>query len=168
MTSLSPFFQPISPSPSYHISSVAVQHILCRRIHPCCPTSPPAFSYAAVFTVNLVYHPHYTAYPPRLHYHHPASLLRLSSHYLPSSCVLRRRCLSTFSDQIFSLLYVVLYYTDFSALLHTTFLTLRYYLITTLLFYFFERLFSLSVMSSLLSYLLRFSLLAFTLLCFKL
>ena len=55
----SPFFQPISPSLSYHMFSVAVPHILRRRVHICCPASPPLCLSAAVFTVDLVYYPHY-------------------------------------------------------------------------------------------------------------
>ena len=51
-------------------------------------------------------------------------LLRSLSHYLISFCILHSRCLSTFSNRIFSSLYVVLYYTNCSALLHTTFFTL--------------------------------------------
>ena len=56
------FFQPISPSPSSHISSVSVPHLLHRRIHPCCPVSPPLCLSAAVFTADLVCH----TYLPRL------------------------------------------------------------------------------------------------------
>ena len=55
----SPSFQPILPSLSYHISSVAVPRILLRRIHICCPASPPLWSSAAVFDADLVYYPHY-------------------------------------------------------------------------------------------------------------
>ena len=160
-----PFFQSISPSSSSQISSVSVLHLLRRHIHPCCPASPPPCSPAAVFTSDLVCHPHYTAYPLRLHCHHPVSLLRYSSHYLPSSCVFLRRCLSTFSDRISSLLYIFLYYTDWYATTHTTFLTLRSDLLTMILFYFFARLFSLSAMFLLRSNLPRFSPLAFTPLC---
>ena len=100
--SLSPSFQTISPSSSSHISSVSVPHLLHRCIHPCCPASTPQCSSAAVFTVDLVYHIHYTESTPPLHCHPPASLLRSSSHYLPLFRVLCRRCLSTFSDRIFS------------------------------------------------------------------
>ena len=53
-----PFFQPISPSLSSHISSVAVPHILHVRIHPCCPAYPPPCSSAAVFAADLVCHTH--------------------------------------------------------------------------------------------------------------
>ena len=59
LPSPSPFFQPIYPSPSSHISSVAVPHILHCCIHPCCPVSPPPWSSAAVFTTDLVCHSHY-------------------------------------------------------------------------------------------------------------
>ena len=59
LPSPSPFFQPISQSPSSHISSVAVLHLLHICTHPCFPASPPQFSYAAVFTADLVCHPHY-------------------------------------------------------------------------------------------------------------
>ena len=59
LTSPSPSFQPISPSPSSHISSVAVPHLLRHHIHLCCPASPQPCSYAAVFTSELVCHPHY-------------------------------------------------------------------------------------------------------------
>ena len=58
-TSLLPSSQPISPSPSSHISSVDVPHLIHRRIHPCCPASLPVFSSATVFTDELVCHPHY-------------------------------------------------------------------------------------------------------------
>ena len=57
--STSPLFQPISPSPLYHISSVAVPHLLHRRINPYFPASLPPCSSAAVFTADLIYHPHY-------------------------------------------------------------------------------------------------------------
>ena len=161
----SPLFQPISPSPPSHISSVAVPHLLCHCIHPCCPASPSPFSSAAVFTADLVCHPHYPISPPCLHCHPPASLLCSSSHYLPLFRVLRRLCLSTFSDRIFSFIYVVLYYTVCSALLHTNFLTLRSDLITTLFFSILARLFSISVIFSLCYDLPRFSPLDFTPLC---
>ena len=59
LPSPSPFFQPISPSPSSHISSVAVLHLLRRRIHPCCPSYPTPCSSTAFFTADLVCHPHY-------------------------------------------------------------------------------------------------------------
>ena len=134
----SPFFQPISPSLPFYISYVADLHLLFCRIHTCCPTSPPLCSSSAVFTAELVFHPHYPTSPPRLHFHPPASLLRFSSHYLPSSRVFRRRCLSTFLDRIFPLLYVVLYYTSYSTLLRTTFLTLQYNLLTAIFFYLFH------------------------------
>ena len=58
-TSPSPSFQPISPSLSSHISSVAVPHLLCCCIHICCPASPPTCSSAAVFIFDLVFHTHY-------------------------------------------------------------------------------------------------------------
>ena len=58
--SLSPSFQPISPSPSPHISSIAFPHLLFRCTHLCCPASPPPCSYTSVFTADLVFHPHYT------------------------------------------------------------------------------------------------------------
>ena len=132
----SPFFQPISPSLSSHISSVAVPHLLCRRIHPCCTASPPPCSSAAVFTADLVCNFYYPAYPPCLHCHLPTSLLWFSFHYLPSSHILRHRCLSNFSDRIVSSLCIVLYYTACSAMLHTNFLTLHSDLITTLSFIF--------------------------------
>ena len=132
----SPFFQPISSSTSSHISSVAVPYLICRRIHSYFPASPPPLSSAAVFIYDLVYHPHYPAYPPRLHCHPPAYLLWFSLHYLPSSRVLCRRCLSTFSDRIFSSLCVVLYYTSCSTLIRTNFLTLCSDLLTTIFFLF--------------------------------
>ena len=53
------FFQPILPSLLSHISFVAVPHILQRHIHLCCTASPPLCSSAAVFTADLVCHPHY-------------------------------------------------------------------------------------------------------------
>ena len=160
-----PFFQSILPSPSSHISSVAVPHLLRRHIHTCCTTSPSPLLHVAVFAAGLVCHPYYTASPPHLHFHSPASLLRFSSHYLPSSHVLCRGFLSTSLDRIFSSLCVVLYYTDCSALLHTTFLTLCSDLLTTLLFYLLARIFSLSVLFLLRSNLPRFSPLDFTPLC---
>ena len=80
------------------------------------------------------------------------SLLRSITHYLPSFRGIFRCFLSTFSGRIFSLLFIVMYCTACSALLHTTFLTLRSDLLTKILFYF-ARLFSLSVMFSLWSYL---------------
>ena len=100
---LLPFFQPISPYPSSHISSIAILHLLLLRIHTCCPTSLPPWSYASVLTTDLVWHPHYLASPPRLRCHPPASLLRFSLHYLSLYHVIHHRCLSTFSDRIFSL-----------------------------------------------------------------
>ena len=58
-SSMLPFFQPISPSLSSHISSVAVPHILRRRINTCRPASPPPCLSTAVFTDDLLFHPHY-------------------------------------------------------------------------------------------------------------
>ena len=52
-------FQLISLSPPSHISSVAILHILCRRINPCCPTSPPPCLTTSVFTADLLCHIHY-------------------------------------------------------------------------------------------------------------
>ena len=140
------FFQLISPSPLSHISSVSVPHIFCRHIHTCFPVYPPQCSSTDVFTAYFTCHPHYPDSPPHLHCRPPASMLRLSSHYLPSSRVLCRRCFYTFSDQIFSSLCVVLYYTAFSDLLHTNFITLRSDLLTTVFFSVLARLFSLCVM----------------------
>ena len=100
LSSPSPFFQPILPYLLYHISSVAVPCLLRRHIYPCFPASPPPYSSAAVFSANLVCHPHYHVSSPRLHFHPPASLLQFSSHYLPLSRVLRCRCFSTFLDHI--------------------------------------------------------------------
>ena len=54
-----PFFQPISPFLSSHISFVVVPNLLHPRIHPCCPASPPPCYSASVFTDDLVCHPHY-------------------------------------------------------------------------------------------------------------
>ena len=88
-----------------------------------------------------------------------------SLHYLPSSCVLLHRCLSNFSNQILSLLWVVMYYTACFSLIHTTFLTLCSDILTTLLFYLLALLFSLSVMFSPRSNLPRFYPLDFTPLC---
>ena len=56
--SLSLFFQPISPSPSSYISSIAVPHLLHHCIYPCFPLHPPPCSPAAVFTADLVCHTH--------------------------------------------------------------------------------------------------------------
>ena len=89
-------------------------------------------------------------------FNNPMSMLWSLSHYLPSFRVIFRHCLSTFSGRIFSSLCVVLYYTDFSALIHTTFLTLRSNLLTIILFFLLSRLFCLSVMFSLWSNLPRF------------
>ena len=161
----SPSFQPISSSPSSHLSSVAVPHLLCRHIHSCCPASPPPCLSATVFTTDLVFRPYYPAYPPRLLCCPPVNMLRSLSYYLPSFRVLHRRCLSTFSDRVFFWLCVILYYTAFSALLHTNFLTLCSDILTKLFFSPLERLFSLSVMFLLRSDLTRFSPLAFTPLC---
>ena len=58
-SSLSPFFLPISPSLSFHIFSVAFPQLLHQRIHLSCPASPPPCLSAAVFTADLVCHPHY-------------------------------------------------------------------------------------------------------------
>ena len=162
LPSPSPFLQPIFPSPSSHVSSVAVLHLFRRHIHLYYPTFLTPCSSAAVFTAGIVCHNHYPASPSCLHFHPPASLLRLSSHYLPSSCVLLRRCLYTFSDRIFSLLFIVLYYTACHALLCTIFLTIYYDLFTNLFFSLLAWLFSVSVMFLLWSYLPRFSCLAFT------
>ena len=53
------FFQPIPTSLSSHISSIAIPHLLHRRIHTCCPKStPPCLSYV-VFTTDIVYHTHF-------------------------------------------------------------------------------------------------------------
>ena len=157
-----PSFQTISLSPLSHISSIALPNLPHRHIHPCCPASLPPCSSTAFFTSDLVYHPYYTASPPRLHFHPPVSLLRSSLHYLSSFRVICCRCLSTFSNHILSLLCVILYYTVWSNLLHNIFITLRYYLITTFFFSLLERLFSLSMMFSLSFDLIRFSPLAFT------
>ena len=73
--------------------------------------------------------------------------------------------LSAFSDWIFSLICIVLYYTAFSALLHTNFLTLYFDLLSKLLFYILARLFSISVMFLICSNLPHFFSLAFTPLC---
>ena len=83
--SLLPFFRPISLSPSYHISSISVLHLLHRRIHPCCPEFPPPCLSDDVFTADLVCHPHYPTSQPRLCCCPPVSLSRSSSHYPPSS-----------------------------------------------------------------------------------
>ena len=99
-----------SPSPSFQpISSVAVLHILPRRIYLCCTAYHPPSSSAAVFTADLFFRPYYPESPPCLHFYPPTSLLRSLLHYLTSFLVLRRRCLSTFSDCIFSLLCVFPY-----------------------------------------------------------
>ena len=50
----SPSVETISPYLSSHISSVAVPHLLRRRIYPCCPTSLPPCLSANVLTANLV------------------------------------------------------------------------------------------------------------------
>ena len=139
-----------------HFAISVVPHLFCCRIHPCCPPSLLTCSSAAAFAVDLVCHPHYPASPPHLFCHTPESLLRSSSHYLPSSHVICRRFLSTFSVRIFVLLWIVLYCTACSALLHTTFLTLRSDLLNNFFFSLLLRLFSLSVIFSLRSDLPRF------------
>ena len=141
----------------YRSSSAAVYipivpHLLHHACLPLC--SPLTFSAIPII--------------PHLCYYPPPSLLRSSLHYLPSSCVLCRRCLSTFLYWIFSSLFVVLSYTACSALFCTNFLTLRSDLLTTLFFYILARIFSLFVMFSLRSDLPRFYPLAFTLLCYNL
>ena len=138
------------------LSISVVPHFLRRRIHPCFPTSQSPFSSAAVTTADIVCHTCYPSSPPILHCYHPACLLRSLSHYLPSFRVPCRRCLSTCSDQIFSLLCVVLYYTACSALIQTTFLTFHSDLLTTIFCSLLARLFSLSVMLFLCSNLPRF------------
>ena len=150
----SPFLQPISPSPSSHISSVAVPHLLLHRIHLYCPSSLPSCLSATVFTAELVYHPHYTASKPRLHCPPPASLLRFSSHYLPSHCVLLCHCLYTFSDRIFPRSTSCC--TTLLAPLCSALLFSLSALIFSLQFSLLARLFSLSVIFSLRSDLTRF------------
>ena len=59
LPSTSSSFQLILPSTLYHISYVSILHLLCRRIHLCCLTSPPPCSSSAVFTAEFVCHPHY-------------------------------------------------------------------------------------------------------------
>ena len=59
LPSPTPSLQPILPSPLSHTSSVAILNLLFRRIHTCCPASPLPCSSAAVFTSDLVCHPHY-------------------------------------------------------------------------------------------------------------
>ena len=81
--SLSPSFQPISSSPSSHISYVDVLHVFRRRIHPYCTASPPPCPSASVFAADLVFHSHFPTSPPRLRCYPHASMLRSSSHYLP-------------------------------------------------------------------------------------
>ena len=162
---LSLFLQPILSSPLSHIYSVSVPHFLRRHIYPCCPTFLTQCLSAAVFTADFVCHPHYPASSPRLHCHPPMSLLQLSSHYLPLSRVHRRRCLSTFSDQIFSSLCFNMYCSACSTLIHTNFLTLRSDLLTTVLFSFLDHLFSVSVMFSFRSDMPYFSPLYFNMIC---
>ena len=145
LPNLLPFFQPIFPSLLSHISSVAVPHHLCYHIHFCCLASPPPCMSAAVLPTDLFFHPKYSISPPRLHCYPCASLLQSLLYYLPSFGVIHRRCLSTFSDRIFSLLCVLLYYTACSALLQSIFLGLRSDPLTTLFFSIFAWLFSLSV-----------------------
>ena len=123
LSSPSPSFQHITPSLLSHISSVSLLHLLCHRIHPCCISSPPMCSSTAVFTADIVCHPHYPVSPLHLQCHPPASLLWSSLNYLPLFRVLCRCCLYIFSNQIFYSLCVVLYCTACSALLHTNFLT---------------------------------------------
>ena len=96
--------------------------------------APSPLSSASVFTADLFCHPYYPESPPRLNCYPPASLLRSSLHCLPLFFVLRLRSFSTFSDRIFSSLYVVLYCTAWYTLLYTTFLTLRSDIHTTLFF----------------------------------
>ena len=48
-----------SPSPSSHISYIAIPHLLCRHIHTCCPTYPTPCLSAAVSTADPICHTHY-------------------------------------------------------------------------------------------------------------
>ena len=94
-----PFFQPILPSPLSHISSVAVPHLLHRRINPYCPTSLPPFSPNAIFTAYLVCHPHHprAIIRPQVGSHSLSifaqSVTVLPTHFDISATVLVRRCL---------------------------------------------------------------------------
>ena len=54
-----PFFQPLSPSPSSHISYIAIPHLLRRHIHTCCPAYPTPCLSAAVSTADPICHTHY-------------------------------------------------------------------------------------------------------------
>ena len=71
-----------SPPPSYPYSRISVAAVPIFPHLPCHDCPPP------ISTSNLVCHSHYPASLPRLHCHPPASLLRSSSHYIPSSRVL--------------------------------------------------------------------------------
>ena len=55
-----PSLQLIFPSPSSHILSVAIPHLLRFSIHICCPASPPLCSSTYVFTADLVWYPYLT------------------------------------------------------------------------------------------------------------
>ena len=146
----------LPPYPFSRISVTAVLGVLHLHRRDCPP--PVSASY-------LVYHPHYPPSLPRLHCRPPASLLLSSLHYLPPSRLLCRRCLSAFSDWMFSLLCIVLHYTAQSALLHTKFLTILSDLLPTLFSSLLACIFSLSVMFLLCYNQLRFYPLTFTPLC---
>ena len=135
-----------------HFSISVVPHLICCR-----PTSTPLpYPYllsciSSTVIVHRCLHRWYCL--PSLP---PVSLLQSLSNYLPLFRIIHRCCLSTLSGRIFSSLCNVLYYTAWYALLHTNFLTLRSDILTTLFFSILERLFSISVMFSLCSDLLRF------------
>ena len=158
--------------PTIHFSISVVPHIFCCHTKSPPPPYPSLLSriYATVLVRRCLLR--WTFIPPPLSWISTAPPLSsscvsvaISSHYPLSSCVLRHRCLSTFSDRIFSSLCVVLYYTACSNLTRTTFLTLRSDLLNTIFFSILARLFYLSVTISLRSDLLRFSPLAFSPLC---
>ena len=99
-----------------HISFAAIYiHVVLHLLHRACPLMSSPLTLSAILPL--------------------VSLMRSLSHFFSSFCVLRLCCLFTFSGWIFSLFCIVLYYTNCSDLIHTTFLNLRSDILTTLLFY---------------------------------
>ena len=142
-------------------SIYVVTHIICCR-----PRSPPhTYPYLLYCISSTMLFLCYIHSQPCVPYLPPVSLLRSLSHYIPSFCVLCRCCFSTFSGQIFSFLYIILYFTACSALIHSNFLTLSSDILTTILFCILARIFYFPVMFLVYSDLPRFSPLAFTPLC---
>ena len=133
---LLPFFQSSSPSPPSHISSVAVLHILLHHIHACCPASlPPCLSGRCLQRWPCLLSPlsRISTAPPLA-----SSCVSVAVRITLSFIVLCTSTpfLSNLSYRIFSYLWVILYYTAFSTLIRTNFLTLRSDILTTIVFLF--------------------------------